>query len=95
VASIARLQNNPEQEALIDALLEGATNRDIRERIHHLKGSGRDSGIVKPKQVYETSQKAIVIIQSMNSTLEPQRRIRALEEALNKAQDEPHTASRS
>lgn len=85
VASIARLQNNSEQEALIDALLEGATNRDIRERIHHLKGGGRSSGNAKPKHVYETSQKAMVIIQSMNSTLEPERRVRALEEALQKA----------
>lgn len=88
VASIARLQDHPEQETLIDALLEGATHRDIRERIDHLKGRRGTPGKAKPKHAYETSQRAMVIIQSMNSTLEPERRVRALEEALHKARNE-------
>ena len=90
VATIARLQNHPEQVALIDALIEGATNRDIRERINHLKGRGETPGKAKPKHVYETPHKAMVIVQSMNSTLEPERIVRALEYALSKARGELH-----
>ena len=88
VASIARLLDGEEQEALIGALLEGATNRDIRDRINGLRESGRAISRAKPKHVYETSHKAMVIIQSMNSTLEPARRVQALEEALNLAREE-------
>jgi len=95
VAGIARLQNNPEQEALIDALLEGATNRAIRERINHLKGRGGAPDKAKPKHVYETSHKAMVIVQSMNSTLEPERRVRALEQALDKARGELYSTSQT
>jgi len=93
VAAIARLQNHPEQEALVDALLDGTTQLDIRERINHLKGRGGVDGRAKPKHVYETSHKAMVIIQSMNSTLEPERRVQALAEALSKAREELHPAS--
>ncbi len=85
VAGIARLQTHPEQASLIESLLEGATNRDIRERINRLKGRGASTGKAKPKRVYQTSHKAKVIVQSMNSTLEPERIIAALEEALSKA----------
>ena len=95
VARIARLQNRSEQETLVGALLEGATNRDIRERINHLQGRGGVPDIAKPKHLYETSQKAMVIIQSMNSTLEPERRVRALEQALDKAREELHSASQT
>lgn len=93
VAGIARLQNHPEQETLVDALIEGATNRDIRERINHLKGKGVSPGSAKPKHVYETSHNAMVIIQSMNSTLEPERRVQALAEALGRAREEVHPAN--
>ncbi len=85
VAEIARLNDHSDQEPLIGALLEGATTRDIRGQINHLKGRGGVTGRAKPKYAYETDQKAVVIIQSMNSTLEPERRVSALEEALNKA----------
>lgn len=88
VAGIARLQDLPEQKALIEALLDGATNRDIRDRINSLKGRGGSPGAAKPKHVYDTHQNAIVIIQSMNSTLEPERCVRALREALHKAKHE-------
>lgn len=88
VAAIARLQNHPEQGTLIDALLEGETQLEIRERISHLKGRGALSGKAKPKRVYQTSHKAMVIVQSMNSTLEPERIIQALTEAADKARAE-------
>jgi ParB/RepB/Spo0J family partition protein len=95
VATIARLEDRQEQTVLIDALIEGTTQREIRERVNGLRGSGRSSGNAKPKHVYETSHKAMVIIQSMNSTLEPERRVRALEEALSKARDELKASSNS
>lgn len=91
VARIARLEDPGEQKALITALLDGGTNRDIRDRINGLREMGRFTSRAKPKHVYETSHKAMVIIQSMNSTLEPGRRVLALEETLNLAREECHS----
>jgi len=85
VAAIARLQNHPEQGTLIDALLEGGTQLEIRERINHLKGRGASPGKAKPKRAFQTSHNAMVIVQSMNSTLELERIIAALSEAADKA----------
>lgn len=93
VATIARLEGREEQEQLVEMLLAGATNRDIRGHINVLRGGGKkdaniDGSIAekpKPKRVYHTAQKATVIVQSKSSTLSSERVITALEEALSQA----------
>ncbi|HEY7119037.1 MAG TPA: ParB/RepB/Spo0J family partition protein [Tepidisphaeraceae bacterium] len=96
---IARLDDAKHQADLIAALVDGATNRQIRQRIDALKGRG---GVVdeataasskkgkadadpKPKRVYHTKQQATVIVQSENHRLSTDRVIAALQEALRQA----------
>lgn len=95
VARIARVKDSAHQEELVDALLAGATHREIRGRIQEHSG-GRGKGdstspkaAVKPKQVYHTDQKATVIVQSENTrSLSSERVIAALQEALKAARKE-------
>jgi len=89
-ASIARLTDPAVQEELVDELLAGGSVREIRERIQEHKGrpstgDGSERPKPKPKQVYRTSQKAVVIIQSETKTLPTNRVIAALQEALKQA----------
>lgn len=88
---IARLDDPQAQEELIDALLGGATQREIRDRINAKKGKParqKSEPITKPKQVYYTSHQAAVIIQSQTETLSHDQVVQALEEALTQARDE-------
>ena len=88
---IARLEKTEHQAQLIDQLLSGAAQKDIREEIDRLKGKPPQStstGIVpspKPKRVYHTKHKATVIIQSETSHLTSDQVIEALQEALGHA----------
>jgi len=92
---IARLDKEPEQRELIDALLTGATQKDIRQRIDEIKGhtkpqasSDRDpdsSAIAKPKRVFHTKFKATIIVQSTTTRLTGDQTIAALKEALEQA----------
>lgn len=92
VAHIARQKDVALQEQLIDELLSGASVRDIRSRIDEHKGIEKrttaDAARTahKPKQVFHTTQKATVIIQSESaSALRHERVIAALQEALKAA----------
>lgn len=89
VARIARLDDALLQESLIDELLSGASARDIRDRIKEHKDAKAPGAAAKPgpkaKQVYHTSQKATVIIQSETKSLSSERVISALQEALKLA----------
>lgn len=82
---IARLDDVKEQERLVDAVLAGATQRDIREQIGAVKGKGSKSAVLKPKRVYHTKQRATVIVQATGSQLSNQQVTEALREALDQA----------
>ena len=91
VAAIARLSDATVQEQMIAELLSGGSVRAIRERIQEHKGVGKPADdstkpVPKPKQVFHTTQKATVIVQSESaSTLRHDRVIAALQEALKAA----------
>ena len=93
VIRIARLENDRQQEQLIDALLNGASHRDIREQIDTFKGkpakeSAASSSSVtspRPKRVFHTRHKASVIVQAMGSRLTPDQCVMALKEAVQQA----------
>ncbi len=83
VTKIARLSDRGQQEHLTDALLNGATARDIRERIKELKGKAEAP---KPKIAFSTRHEATVIVQSMTQRgLSAARCAAALQEALKQA----------
>lgn len=85
---IARLDDPKQQSALIDAVLSGATVRDVRRQIDTLKGRAakRDNAdsAPKPKRVYRTKYNATIIVQSTNDTLTTERVMEALQDALGK-----------
>jgi len=81
---IARLDKPEEQERLIEQLLTGATQSEIRKQINQFKGKPEQPA-GKPKKVYHTSHKATVIVQSQNAHLPSERVIGALVEALKQA----------
>ena len=83
--NIARVEDQKQQEHLVGAVLKGATNREIREKIADLKGKPGDPPRPKPKEVYRTAHNATVIVQSLTQTLTRDRKIQALKEALKKA----------
>lgn len=93
VAAVARVTDPAEQERLIDALLAGATTRDIREQINAAatttgKGKAGRQGLAnapKPKRVYRTAHRAIVIVQATGSQLSNEQCADALREALEQA----------
>ncbi len=84
---IARLENAKHQEDLIEQLLSGATQKEIRQHIDRLKGKPSKSGdtTAKPKRVYHTKYKATVIVQGMTSRLTGDQTIDALQDALGQA----------
>jgi ParB family chromosome partitioning protein len=83
---IARLDDHAQQERLIDALLSGATAREIRDHIDNVKqakGEGKRPDAPKPKRVIQTDSKATVIVQSLtSSTLTDDRVVNALKDAI-------------
>jgi ParB family transcriptional regulator, chromosome partitioning protein len=85
---IARLEEPNHQQQLIEQLLTGATQKEIRDEIDRLKGKPAKSvtsGSPKPKRVYHTKYKATVIVQSESSRLTSDQTIDALQEALGQA----------
>ena len=85
---IARLEHANHQEQLIEQLLTGATQKEIREEIDRLKGKpakSTSSSSPKPKRVYHTKYKATVIVQSETGRLTSDQTIDALQEALGQA----------
>jgi len=87
---IARLDDPGEQGRLIDAVLTGASVREIRGQIGTIKGkdkpvAGKEGTGAKPKRVYHTKYKATVIVQASGKTLTADQCIGALSEALGQA----------
>ena len=88
LSEIARLTDAKKQTALIDALVDGATMRDIRSEINVHKGkalSKEAAATPKPKWVFHTEQGADIIVQSKKARLSLDERIAALQEALKQA----------
>jgi ParB family chromosome partitioning protein len=83
-AKVARLKDTTLQEELVGELLKGASNRDIRARIDESKGR-RATRSLHLKESYTTSQRALVIIESLTDDLSIDRQIAAMEEALVQA----------
>jgi ParB family chromosome partitioning protein len=89
VAEIARLTDPKHQDELVDAILSGATQQEIRQRIREIKGQPTKNGETpKPKKVYHTDEKATVIVQSETQRLTLHQAVAALQQALKKAKDE-------
>jgi ParB family transcriptional regulator, chromosome partitioning protein len=92
VARIARLSDVALQEELVDALLDGATHQEIRQRIQE-KTDAREvaeneqSKKVRPRNVYRTTQETRVIVQSeIAMPLSAERIVASLKEALGVAE---------
>jgi ParB family chromosome partitioning protein len=90
VMNIARLDDRRVQHELIDAVLAGASIRDIRQRIGEMKGDGTKSSAAssstpKPKRVYYTKYKATVIVQSQTARLTSDQVMEALQDAMGQA----------
>jgi ParB family chromosome partitioning protein len=90
VMRVARVEKPQQQRELVEALVSGASNRDIRQRIDEIKGkpkstSTESSVAPKPKRVYHTKHKATIIVQSTTSRLHSDDVIAALTEALAQA----------
>jgi ParB family chromosome partitioning protein len=90
VASVARMTDRGDQERLIDALLSGASTRDIRQQIATTTGKGKagvqkEPSTPKPKRVYRTAHRATVIVQATSKHLSNQQCVDALREAMEQA----------
>ncbi len=85
---IARLDEPKAQERLVDAVLTGASVRDIRGHIGAVKGKGKGSQAPetpKPKRVYRTAHQATVIVLATGKELANRQCVDALREALEQA----------
>jgi hypothetical protein len=90
--NIARLDEPKLQEELVDAVLAGATARDIRSRIGEHKGRPKkapseSSSTPKPKRVFHTKHRATVIVQAETTRLTNADALAALKEAFEQASD--------
>ncbi len=87
VAEIARLKREEDQVRLIDAVVHGASQSQIREEIRQLKGQAvkSDTAEPKPKRVFHTKFKATIIVQSTTTRLTGDQTVAALREALEQA----------
>lgn len=83
---IARIDDGTHQAELIEQLLSGATQKEIRQRINTLKNKPTGSA-PQPKRVYHTGHQATVIVQSENALLTHERVLAALHEALKQARN--------
>jgi ParB family chromosome partitioning protein len=90
MSRIARIDDAHQQRELIQALLGGASQKEIRQRIDETKGNrdGKQNGAPKaskPKKVYYTKHKATVIVQATGGKLTIDQCVEALREALKQA----------
>lgn len=87
VMRIARVADEEQQKQLIDLAISGAGATQIREKLKEFKGSQTSAAVPsvgkKPKKVFDTSQKAAVIIQSETTEeLTRDQMLAALQEAM-------------
>jgi ParB/RepB/Spo0J family partition protein len=87
---IARLDKESDQSELVEALLSGSSQRDIRDQIDQIKGKPARTidGLPRsamPKRVFHTRHKASVIVQATGNRLTPDQCVLALKEAVQQA----------
>lgn len=86
---VARIDNEKHQRELVEALLGGASQKQIRQQIDQIKGKSKSdrssSSAPKPKRVFRTKQQATVIVQSKTARLSDAQCAAALREALMQA----------
>src|SRR5262249_41040846 len=86
MSRIARLKDPKMQRELVDQLLAGASQKEIRQQIDMVKGrttSSTGKTTPKPKRVFRTAHRATVIIQATSAQLTNQQAIDALRDALS------------
>jgi ParB family chromosome partitioning protein len=82
---IARLDDPELQSQLVDGLLAGTTQGEIRERIRQADLGRRPKRAPKAKRTFRTRHEALVTVQSETSRLTGDQLIAALQEALEQA----------
>ncbi len=82
---IARLEDSELQSQLVDGLLAGTTQGEIRERIRQADRAHGPKPAPKAKRTFRTRQQAVVTVQSETSRLTGDQLIAALQEALEEA----------
>ena len=82
---IARLDDPELQSDLVDALLAGTTQGEIREQIRQSDRGRKPKLAQKAKRTFCTQHEAVVTVQSETSRLTREQLIGALQEALEKA----------
>lgn len=91
VMRAARLNDMTHQREMVQAIVKGASNRQVRERIDELRGKPKahaePTAVAKPKRVFHTNFKATIIVQSTTTRLTGDQTIAALKEALSQASD--------
>jgi ParB family chromosome partitioning protein len=82
---IARLEDPQLQSQLIEGLLAGTPQGEIRERIRHADRGLRTKPSPKPNRTSHTHHEAVVTVQSETGRLTGEQLIAALQEALEEA----------
>jgi ParB family chromosome partitioning protein len=82
---IARVDDPELQSELVDELLGGATQGQIRERIRQSDRGQKPKPVTKAKRTFRTQHQAVVTVQSATSTLTSDQLIAALQAALEEA----------
>jgi ParB/RepB/Spo0J family partition protein len=85
LSRIARVDDPELQSQLVDELLAGTTQGEIRERIRQADRERNIKPSQKPKRTFRTRHEAVVTVQSKTSLLTGPQLIAALQEALEEA----------
>jgi ParB family chromosome partitioning protein len=85
---IARLDDPVPQEQLVNAVIHGATVREVRQHIVTIKtatATGTRPSAPKPKRIFHTTYKASVIVQATGARLTTDQCVMALKAAVQQA----------
>lgn len=80
VTKVARVKEAALQQELVQDLITGATNRDIRQKIDRAQPNKPKRNKLRLKEVYDTQQKVRVVLESLGADLGLDRQLDALEE---------------
>ncbi len=91
IATIARQVKEPEkQKELVNDLIKGATNGQVREKIRQYNANGSNGNAMPGRkrivQKYETSEGPTIAVQAGSDNVSREQLVNALQEALNRAQ---------
>jgi ParB family chromosome partitioning protein len=85
LSRIARIDDPELQSQLVDRLLAGTTQGEIRERIRRADRGRKPKPAPKPKRTFRTRHEAVVTVQNETSRLTGDQLIAALQDALEQA----------